>query len=202
MVGALRTTFPRCRKKVVRREEEVEPGVTQREGARGPQTEGPGTPGPRAAKPLLVPMGTWEQRSGLFGLSGATPSTQFPRPRQVSLEARGQHHGEATATAMPSIKHPSLGYKTRATYQQMAPWASACPPSSLIFITSAQPQKAKESPAWPSSRPPPGQSMDVRAASPQAREIRRQGLGQCSFRRALPTPGCRFCRTRQCWLGA
>lgn len=40
LVGALGTTFPRCRNKVVRREEEVEPGVTQRAGARGPQTEG------------------------------------------------------------------------------------------------------------------------------------------------------------------
>lgn len=37
---------------------------TQRVGAQGPQTEGPGTPSPRAAKPQFIPTGRWEQKRG------------------------------------------------------------------------------------------------------------------------------------------
>lgn len=44
------------------------------------------------------------------------------------------------------MQQPSSGHDMRVKYQQRDPWASACPPSSLVFVTLAQPPKARETP--------------------------------------------------------
>lgn len=51
-----------------------------------------------------------------------------------------------------------------------------------------QPQKAKESRAWSSLMPLPGQPMNVRTANPYASEHNRQDLSQCSFREGPACP--------------
>lgn len=43
---------------------------------------------------------------------------------------------------MPGTQQTKLWAQIRAKYQQMDPWVSACPPSSLVFIAQAQPQRA------------------------------------------------------------
>lgn len=124
----------------------------------------------------------------LAGLSGVTRQHQSPGPHQVSPGACGWHHGEVTASSVPSMQQPSSGLKMGARYPQMDPRASACPASSLAFISRAQPRKAWGSPAWPSSEATPGWCVGVRAAdrgrvaaNPRARGVVRQDVESILF---------------------
>lgn len=75
--------------------------------------------------------GPWQGgREALRDRAEAIPSPQFPGSHEVSHEACGQHQGEATAFSMSNRQQRSSGHQMRTKHQQVAAWASVCPPSS------------------------------------------------------------------------
>lgn len=188
------TISPRGRNKPVRRKMGAESahtaflGITHREQEPGSQTEGPGAPSLRAARPSFIPsrgqVGAQERprgraQTGLAGLNGAAPSTQLPRPHRVSPQACGQHRGEAAALSTPSMQQPSSGHKTRSKHQQtgrtkLPGYQSALPPhwSSSPRLSLQEPGSPETDPA---QRPLPGQSVGGRQRKGCSKSMGRRG---------------------------
>lgn len=94
--------------------------------------------------------------------------------------------GRSQLPLCPVCSKPSTGHKMRAKYQQMDPWTSAFPPSSLVFMALAHPKEPRSLSAGLALRLHPGSSgcqgsRGKDAANPWPSGVFSRRWSQCSF---------------------